>query len=76
MWIFGLILLRHIDTLETTSIFLLAPAGQLMKLLCLKQHLFQVFEQGVLRVKPHILISDKLRFSFDLPTCLGIIYCL
>lgn len=31
-----------------------------MKLLCLQQHLFQVFEQGVLRIKPHILISDKL----------------
>ena len=58
MWIFGLILLRHIDTLETTSIFLLAP-GQLMKLFCLRQHLFQVFERGVLREKPYILISDK-----------------
>ena len=58
MWIFGLILLRHIDTLETTSIFLLAP-GQPMKLLCLRQHLFQVFERGVLRLKPHILMSNK-----------------
>ena len=58
MWILGLKWLRLIDTLKTTSIFLLAT-GQLMKLLCLKQHLFQIFERGVLRIKPHILISDK-----------------
>ena len=58
MWILGLILLGHIDTLETTSIFLLAP-GQLMKLFCLRQHLFQVFERGVL-IRPHILVFDKL----------------